>query len=97
MIDTRATIKRPDVVTVMGVAVGEFDAGLERFEPPAGFQRLIVAGDNDASGRGQEAPHALAMPRDSHRCEVVVSLPPGLDGQESADWADMLIREVGWQ
>jgi len=67
--------------------------GLERFEPPDGLRRLIVAGDNDASGRGQEAADALAR-RASRTCEAVVSLPPSLRGKDSTDWADVWMREA---
>jgi Toprim domain len=33
-----------------------FDGGVEKFEPPARTERLVIFGDNDANGAGQRVP-----------------------------------------
>jgi len=59
--------------------------GLERFEPPAGTERLVVFGDNDANGAGQRAAYALAS-RLAGRLTVDVRIPEQVD----TDWNDVL-------
>ncbi len=59
--------------------------GIERFEPPPGLQRLIIAGDNDDAG--MTAARRLAQ-RACAACEVVLSIP-----DEHNDWADVLAQK----
>ena len=60
--------------------------GLEKFEPPAGVEKLVVYGDSDFSYTGQASAYALAK-RLRRRMEVEVVLPAEL-GQ---DWNDCLV------
>jgi putative DNA primase/helicase len=62
------------------------DWGLERFEPPARTERMIVFGDNDANGVGQKAAYALAS-RLSPRLNIEVRIPEATD----TDWNDVLL------
>jgi putative DNA primase/helicase len=61
------------------------DGGVEKFEPPAGTERLIIFGDNDANGAGQKAAYALAS-RLALRMQVEVKIPDAA----GADWNDVL-------
>jgi putative DNA primase/helicase len=61
--------------------------GVERFEPPADIQRLIIFGDNDQNGVGQRAAYALAA-RLSGRIEVEVKIPE----KPGTDWNDVLLE-----
>jgi putative DNA primase/helicase len=61
------------------------DGGVEKFEPPAGTQHLLIFGDNDASGAGQKAAFALAA-RVAPRMHVDVKLPE----VAGTDWNDVL-------
>jgi len=61
------------------------DGGVERFEPPAEVERLVIFADNDANGAGQRAAYALAA-RLSGRLEVDVKIPEKPD----TDWNDVL-------
>lgn len=58
--------------------------GIETFEPPAGVRKLIVFGDNDASGTGQAAAWALAKRSIAAGIEAEVQLPDRI----GCDWAD---------
>lgn len=62
--------------------------GLEAFEPPKGLTRLIVAADNDESGRGLQAAQVLAK-RIAGACEVVISAPAKI-----GDWNDLLLSDA---
>jgi putative DNA primase/helicase len=57
---------------------------LEAWAPPAGVERVLIAGDNDASYTGQSAAFALArrLVRDGFEVEIQI---PAAVGQ---DWAD---------
>ncbi len=59
---------------------------LQTFEPPAGTERLVVCGDNDANGAGQRAAHALAS-KLAAQLQVEVRIPD----QAGMDWNDVLI------
>ncbi|MFW5723805.1 MAG: DUF7146 domain-containing protein [Halochromatium sp.] len=63
---------------------------LERFQPPAGVEQLIVWADRDRSGAGLHAAEGLRA-RLSGRLEVRLALPTGPipDGTKSLDWADV--------
>lgn len=63
--------------------------GVERFEPPAEVERLIVFGDNDTNGTGQRAAYALAA-RLSGRLMIEVRIPEKPD----TDWNDLLISRA---
>lgn len=57
---------------------------LESWVPPAGVERVLIAGDNDASYTGQAAAFALArrLVRDGYAVEVQIP------DQAGRDWAD---------
>lgn len=59
-------------------------AGIESFVPPADVRKLIVFGDNDASGTGQAAAWVLAKRLIAAGLDVEVKLPE----QIGTDWAD---------
>jgi putative DNA primase/helicase len=60
--------------------------GVEKFEPPAETQRLVVFGDNDVNGTGQRAAYALAT-RLAGRLAIEVRIPE----QRDTDWNDVLL------
>jgi putative DNA primase/helicase len=60
--------------------------GVKTFQPPAGIQRLIVFGDNDANFVGQDAAYALARRIAKAGTAVEVRIPPDAD----TDWLDEL-------
>jgi putative DNA primase/helicase len=60
--------------------------GMEKFEPPADIQRVVVFGDHDSNGVGQRAAYALAS-RLSGKVEIEVKIPE----KTGADWNDVLI------
>lgn len=62
------------------------DVGVEKFEPPAGTERLTIFGDNDAAGAGQRAAFALAA-RLAPRMRVEVRIPD----ETGTDWNDVLL------
>lgn len=62
------------------------DGQLQKFKPPAATERLIICGDNDASGVGQAAAYALAA-RLAARLQVDVRIPDQVD----TDWNDALL------
>jgi putative DNA primase/helicase len=62
------------------------DSGMEKFEPPAGTERLIIFGDNDPSGVGQRAAYGLAA-RLAPRMHIDVKTPDGI----GTDWNDVLL------
>jgi len=64
--------------------------GVERFEPPAEVERLIVFGDNDVNGAGQRAAYALAA-RLSGRLKIEVKIPE----KPGTDWNDVLLGRAG--
>jgi putative DNA primase/helicase len=57
---------------------------LESWVPPAGVDRVLIAGDNDASYTGQSAAFNLAkrLVRDGYAIEIQIP------GQTGKDWAD---------
>lgn len=66
------------------------DWGLEKFEPPAGIQRLTIFADHDEHGAGQRAAYALAA-RLSGRIDLEVRIPD----RAGADWNDVLLGRAG--
>lgn len=64
-------------------------AGIESFVPPDNVPKLIVFGDNDASGTGQAAAWALAKRTIAYGLEVEVRIPE----QAKSDWLDALTVE----
>jgi len=76
-----AATKLFDVPTWAALNAG----GVERFDPPAETQRLIIFGDHDQNGVGQRAAYALAS-RLSGRLEIEVRIPEKPD----TDWNDVL-------
>lgn len=64
--------------------------GMLDFEPPEGVQRIIVAGDNDASFTGQAAAYEKAHRLWKKGYSVEVAIPPS-----EGDWNDFLLEEVG--
>jgi putative DNA primase/helicase len=62
--------------------------GVEKFEVPAGIERLVIFGDNDASFTGQAAAYVLANRLACKRRElaITVEIPPAVD----TDWLDVL-------
>lgn len=63
--------------------------GLERWTPPEGTGRVIVFGDNDASGTGQAAAWVLAKRLISNGLETEVRIP----SQAGCDWNDIHMDE----
>ena len=68
------------------------DSGVEKFEPPAETQRLVIFGDNDSqvdgpgtAFAGQRAAYALAA-RLSGQLEIEVRIPE----KPGTDWNDVL-------
>jgi putative DNA primase/helicase len=59
--------------------------GLERWTPPEGTERVIVFGDNDASGTGQAAAWVLAKRLIAGGIEAEVRIP----SQAGTDWNDI--------
>jgi putative DNA primase/helicase len=62
-------------------------SGIARFEPPPEAKHIIIFGDNDRHGTGQEAAYAGAS-RLAKRIKVDVRIPEGVK-----DWNDILLRE----
>ena len=58
---------------------------LESWVPPAGVERVLIAGDNDASFTGQAATFALArrLVRDGYAVDIQIP------GEIGMDWADL--------
>lgn len=57
---------------------------LEAWSPPAGVERVLVAGDNDSSFTGQAAAYALARRLIREGLAVEVQIPSSVD----TDWCD---------
>jgi putative DNA primase/helicase len=57
---------------------------LESWVPPAGVERVLFAGDNDASFTGQAAAYALARRLTREGLVVDVHIPTETD----TDWCD---------
>lgn len=64
--------------------------GLESLEVPSCVKRLIIAADNDASGRGQQAAERLAARQVARgvTCQILIPETVG------SDWADEAFLEV---
>ena len=63
---------------------------LEKFEPPAECERLVIYGDHDVSHTGQAAAHRLAKRLHAgKRVKVDVKLPEA----EGFDWNDVLVAK----
>jgi putative DNA primase/helicase len=60
--------------------------GVEKFEPPAGLQRLHVYADNDENFVGQQAAYGLAKRLTRSDIAVEVHVPEG----PGTDWLDVL-------
>lgn len=58
--------------------------GLERWMPPAGTQRVLICGDNDASYTGQAAAFALAK----RLHDIGISADVQIPDRAGSDWAD---------
>jgi len=71
---------------------------LEKVKIPDSVSEVIIAGDLDRSGRGQQATERLAERLHHEGKQVKTALPPGPipDGGKSVDWLDVLAesREV---
>jgi len=71
---------------------------LERVEIPESVSEVIIAGDLDRSGRGQQATEQLAERLHREGRKVKIAVPPGPipGGEKSIDWLDVLAgsREV---
>jgi putative DNA primase/helicase len=61
-------------------------AGIESFIPPKEVRKVMIFGDNDASGTGQAAAWALAKRLIATNINVEVRIPE----QAETDWADLL-------
>lgn len=61
-------------------------AGIESFIPPKEVRKVIVFGDNDASGTGQAASWGLAKRLIAAGIEVEVKIPDSV----GSDWADAI-------
>lgn len=59
---------------------------LEKWEPPAGIQEIVICGDNDTSYAGQAAAYSLAKRLRTKGFAVSVEIPD----PEDTDWADAL-------
>lgn len=64
--------------------------GMLDWEPPEGIERVIVAGDNDASLTGQAAAYEKARRLWVLGYSVEVRIPP-----EEGDWNDVLLNQKG--
>jgi putative DNA primase/helicase len=64
------------------------DSGVEKFDPPAETQRLVIFGDNDPHFAGQRAAYGLAA-RVARTLEVEVRIPE----KSGADWNDTLVEK----
>lgn len=60
--------------------------GLKRWTPPNGVHRVVIFGDNDLSGTGQEAAWGLAKRLIATGIDTDVRIPE----QAGMDWADVL-------
>ena len=65
--------------------------GMERWTPPAGTERVIIFGDNDASGTGQAAAWSLAKRLIAAGIAVEVKIPD----EPGADWNDSINSTKG--
>jgi putative DNA primase/helicase len=61
--------------------------GVEKFDPPAGVDRLVIFGDQDVHGIGQRAAYTLAS-RLSGRIEIDVKIPD----EPGTDWNDIVMQ-----
>lgn len=61
--------------------------GLERWEPPAGIDEVVICGDADASFTGQAAAYALARKLTVRRSPVACSVH--IPNELGLDWADV--------
>jgi putative DNA primase/helicase len=61
--------------------------GMERFEPPAETERLVIFADSDRNGVGQRAAYALAA-RLAGKMQITVRIPE----QPDTDWNDALLE-----
>lgn len=65
--------------------------GMETFVWPRGLKKLIVFGDNDASGTGQRAANILANRARAANLPATVAIPSAAD----TDWADVWASQEG--
>jgi putative DNA primase/helicase len=63
---------------------------MEKWEPPAGIEEVIVCADNDVSFTGQKAAFNLANRLKLKGLEVSVKVPP----EAGMDWADLRTAEL---
>ena len=66
--------------------------GMKKVVVPGYVRHVLVLGDNDRSGVGQEAAYVLAERLRSEGKHVEILIPQGLipNGQKSLDWADVI-------
>ena len=69
---------------------------LEKVELPERVKSVVICGDKDKSGDGQESADKLAQRLANDGREVKISLPPiGIpENSKSVDWLDFLTQEV---
>ena len=69
---------------------------LEKVELPERVKSVVICGDKDKSGDGQESADKLAQRLANDGREVKISLPPiGIpENSTSVDWLDFLTQEV---
>lgn len=69
---------------------------LEEVEVPTGVSEVIIAGDLDRNGKGQEAAEQLAQRLHAEGKQVKVALPPEPlpEGSKSLDWLDVMNKNL---
>lgn len=79
-----------NIATQLPIWAGMSAGGMERIILPPDVKEIIIASDNDASGRGQQAAYRLAKRLLAEGRTVKCVIPP-ITGE---DFADMLLEEI---